>query len=121
MSHGDAPRPPQRPLPPRSVTIRCRVDGPLVVELSPDCPDLGLSLRVTDHEGGEHPFPVGRPLALCRCGHSARKPFCDGAHKTIPFTARQIAPSPSAPDVPSADQTPTGPLDEHKQNPPKEG
>ena len=120
MSHGEAPRPPQRPLPPRSVTIRCRIDGPLVVELSADCPDLGLSLRVTDHEGREHPLPAGRPLALCRCGHSARKPFCDGAHKGS-WTAREIASSPSAPVVPSADQTPIGPLDEHERNPHTEG
>jgi len=116
MSRADAPRPPKRPLPPRSVTIRCRIDGPLVVELSPDCADLGFGLRVTDHEGREHPLPAGRPLALCRCGHSGRKPFCDGAHKGS-LTAREIAPSPSAPAVPSADQTPTGSRHELEQPP----
>ena len=25
------------------------------------------------------------PVALCRCGESANKPFCDGAHKRIDF------------------------------------
>ena len=109
MSHGDTPRPPKRSLPPRSVTIRCRLDGPLVVEPSPDCLDLGVGLRVTDHEGREHPLPTdGRPLALCRCGQSARKPFCDGAHKGIRFAAREIAPMPPAPGAPAAD-APIGP------------
>lgn len=79
---------PKRPLPPRSVTVRCRLDGPLVVEISPDSLALGVGLRVTDHEGRELPLPDdGRPLALCRCGHSSRKPFCDGSHKDRPSTA----------------------------------
>ena len=25
------------------------------------------------------------PIALCRCGHSAKKPFCDGGHKKANF------------------------------------
>jgi len=76
------------------VTIRLRPNGPLVVDLSAA---EGVALKLIDHEG--HPFtlPVGKPMvALCRCGHSANKPFCDGAHKTCDFQAVEVAPPPTA-------------------------
>jgi CDGSH-type Zn-finger protein len=43
------------------------------------------SVALTDAAGAT--IPVTEPtIALCRCGHSARRPFCDGAHKAAGFT-----------------------------------
>ncbi|MHB2020536.1 MAG: CDGSH iron-sulfur domain-containing protein [Candidatus Xenobia bacterium] len=42
------------------------------------------SFTLTDHEG--KPIAIEKErIALCRCGASNSKPFCDGTHKTIGF------------------------------------
>jgi CDGSH-type Zn-finger protein len=42
--------------------------------------------RLTDPDGNEID-PRRKTVALCRCGASRRKPFCDGTHKLIGFRA----------------------------------
>ncbi len=90
---GPAVDQPARHLPPDAVTIRCREHGPLVVEMPVDEAFRGLRLRVTDHEGREFALPEGkRAVALCRCGQSQTRPFCDGSHKRCDFSAAERAP-----------------------------
>ena len=57
--------------------IRPYEDGPLLVR---------GSFVILDGTG--RPIDPGRDtVALCRCGRSARKPFCDGSHKVTGFRA----------------------------------
>ncbi len=51
--------------------------------------------KIVDVEGNEFTVPEGEWYSLCRCGHSSRKPFCDGAHKTADFDAPSDATQPA--------------------------
>jgi len=82
-----------RDLPPDAVTIRCREHGPLVVEMPTAEAFARLRLRVTDHTGAEFPLPTRkRAVALCRCGRSGTRPFCDGSHTREGFEAAETSP-----------------------------
>jgi CDGSH-type Zn-finger protein len=66
------------------LVIRCRENGPLVL------PATG---RIVDHLGNAFTLPVGKDnIALCRCGQSKTKPFCDGSHRACGFQAAETAP-----------------------------
>jgi len=58
------------------VTVKAITDGPLMVQ--GEC-------EVQDGQGNAIPGKGGDSIFLCRCGSSANKPFCDGAHKRISF------------------------------------
>ena len=63
-------------------TITLRQNGPYLVE--------GDDITVVDWNGAAYPVER-RPIALCRCGASAKRPFCDGTHNRIGFRAGESA------------------------------
>jgi CDGSH-type Zn-finger protein len=64
------------------VVIKARHNGPYLVT---------GPVTLTDADGNEYPLEAGRNTALCRCGGSTTKPFCDGTHSTIGFAAAERA------------------------------
>ena len=64
------------------VTIKTRENGPYLVT---------GPFTLTDADGNVFELPAGSAVALCRCGHSATKPFCDASHKRVDFVARERA------------------------------
>jgi 3-phenylpropionate/trans-cinnamate dioxygenase ferredoxin subunit len=62
--------------------IRVRQNGPYRIEAE--------DVTVVDWNGNT--YAVNKlPIALCRCGASTTKPFCDGTHSKIGFQAAEAA------------------------------
>jgi CDGSH-type Zn-finger protein len=56
-----------------AITITVRDNGPLLID---------GEFKLVDQAGNEIP---ATKRALCRCGGSTTKPFCDGTHSRIGF------------------------------------
>lgn len=74
-SSQEQPRPPLHEAEPATITPYA--DGPYLVR---------GAFVVQDQDGNEMPLRR-RTIALCRCGKSRMRPFCDGTHKLIGFRA----------------------------------
>jgi CDGSH iron-sulfur domain-containing protein 3 len=65
------------------VTIKVRENGPYLVT---------GPVTLTDSDGAVYELPEGKDrLALCRCGRSSTKPFCDKTHREVGFDAPEGA------------------------------
>ena len=68
-------------------TIVCSPNGPL--RISGD-------FVIKDGQGQDFDLSGRTTISLCRCGHSANKPFCDGSHARQGFQstveARKLPP-----------------------------
>ncbi len=70
-----------------STKITVNNDGPLRLE---------GDFEILDPEGRAFGLAGRTVVSLCRCGHSANKPFCDGSHRAAGFSdkvqARDLPP-----------------------------
>jgi len=68
-----------------AINVLAKKNGPYVV--SGDLNELNL----TDPEGNKYDLTGKQAIALCRCGGSVNKPFCDGTHSKLGFQAAEAA------------------------------
>jgi len=73
-------------------TITVRPNGSYKVD--------GDDVKLLDWNGQEYQVPK-HPFALCRCGASTKKPFCDGTHRSIGFQAAEAAIAPDNTEKPA--------------------
>jgi CDGSH-type Zn-finger protein len=68
-----------------AINILAKKNGPYLVT-----GDLA-ELKITDADGNSFDISGKTAVALCRCGASVNKPFCDGQHSKIGFQAAEGA------------------------------
>ena len=63
-------------------TVTVRNNGPLRIE---------GEFTITDQDGKPFGLAGRTMISLCRCGHSANKPYCDGTHRKVGFQGPERA------------------------------
>lgn len=58
------------------------------ITLAPDGPYIVKALKHLSNKSG--PVECKETMALCRCGASENKPFCDGTHAKIGFSSAKV-------------------------------
>lgn len=61
------------------IEIKASKNGPYLIAGTATFTDSDGNVKQTE----------GKMIALCRCGQSANKPFCDSSHKRVNFEAAE--------------------------------
>ncbi|AGT08312.1 CDGSH iron-sulfur domain-containing protein [Paracoccus aminophilus] len=100
QSHSEAPSPAgsERPAtdarPAKPPRIRVSKDGPYLVSGSVPLSKKTIGTNAKRESVAwleDGPIEAPATYALCRCGHSATKPFCDGSHTRLGFDGSETA------------------------------
>ena len=80
----------------KDIYIQITKDGPYLVF---GAPPIRQEIITPNEEGNSWDYTKGKkyestaePVALCRCGRSKNKPFCDGCHEKEGFDGTETAP-----------------------------
>ena len=65
-----------------AVKITPQNNGPIRIE---------GEFEICDPAGSTFGLAGRTVISLCRCGHSANKPFCDGSHNRVGFADEVVA------------------------------
>ena len=79
---------------PAAATIRITRSGPYLVSGSLPLAKQALDANAEGDSVGwkqGKQYPLQPKYALCRCGHSANKPFCDATHAKVGFDGTETA------------------------------
>jgi len=67
------------------VKVNLRENGPILIS---------GPVTLLDTQGNPYDLTGKANIALCRCGQSGNKPFCDGTHKSCGWVIKDLVPPP---------------------------